>query len=133
MPAKNIVNTSGLSFGRFVAASGGAITVAPSGVRSRTGAVVLLNSPTSAATFGISQNGQGNDNKIYVLTLPPNGSVTLVSGANQMAVNNFISNPTGMPLPSGAQRVTVGATLQVGPNQAPGTYAGTFRVTLEYQ
>ena len=134
VPSKSIVNTSGLGFGRFVAASGGAVTVTPTGARTRTGAVLLLPSPADAATFGIVENGNGNDKKVYVLTLPPNGSVSLVSGANQMPVNNFTSNvPNGAPMPSNTQSVTVGATLQVGPNQAPGTYSGSFQVTLEYQ
>ena len=134
VPAKNIATTSNLGFGRFIATSGGAVTVTPTGARTRTGAVLLLPSPAGPATFLISKNGNGNDNKVYVLTLPPNGSVSLTSGANQMPVNNFTSNvPTGAPLPSNTQQANVGATLQVGPNQAPGTYSGSFQVTLEYQ
>lgn len=57
MPQKNFVNNAGLGFGRFVAAGGGAITVAPSGVRTRSGGVVLLASPAGAASYTISDNG----------------------------------------------------------------------------
>ena len=133
VPDKNISTTSDLAFGRFVAAGGGAVTVAPSGSRSRTGSVVLLASSATPARFAITSQNAGNDNKIYVITLPPNGSVSLVSGANSMALNNFVSNfAAGSPLPSGNQTVRVGATLQVAPSQPPATYSGSFNVTLEY-
>ncbi|MBC7453887.1 MAG: DUF4402 domain-containing protein [Massilia sp.] len=134
VPPKSIATASNLGFGRFAAAGGGAINVSPAGVRARTGSVVLLPSSVAAAAFTISGNGQGNDNKVYVLTLPANGSVTLAAGANRMAVNSFTSNlGAGAPLPTGTQSVTVGATLQVSPNQPPGAYSGNFNVTLEYQ
>lgn len=121
-----------MSFGRFAAAGGGSVTVGISGARSRSGAVVLLNSSASPARYTI--NGIGNDNRVYTLGLPPNGAVTLSSGASAMGVINFISNagPGGL-LPGSAQYISVGATLQVGPNQAPGNYSGTFHVTLDYQ
>ena len=134
VPDKNISTTSDLTFGRFAASGGGAVSVALSGTRTRTGAVVLLASSAGPARFAITSQNPGNDNKIYVLTLPPNGSVSLVSGPNSMALTNFVSNfPSGSPLPPGNQTVRVGATLQVAPNQPPGTYTGSFNVTLEYQ
>ena len=51
-----------------------------------------------------------------------------------MTVLSFQSsgNGTGM-LPSGAQAISVGATLQVAARQARGNYSGQFPVTLEYQ
>lgn len=134
VPAKNINNTGSLGFGRFVAAGGGTVNVALNGARTRSGGVVLLASSATAASFTVGDNNNGNDNKVYVLTLPPNGSVTMASGANRMAVNNFSSSFTaGSPLPNGMQTVTVGAVLQVAPNQAPGAYSGSFNVTLEFQ
>ncbi len=121
-----------MGFGRFVPATGGAIQVDVNGARTRTGGVVLLASSASAARYTISS--MGNDNRVYILTLPANGSVALTSGARSMALNNFVSNaPPGGLLPGGAQTITVGATLQVAPNQGPGNYAGAFQVTLEYQ
>jgi hypothetical protein len=131
-PPKSIANTAALSFGRFAAAGGGAVRVDQNGVRTRSGAVVLLFSSASAARYTIS--GIGNDHRAYILSLPPNGSVALTSGPHSMAVLDFAGNaPPGGLLPAGAQEVSVGATLQVAPNQAPGNYAGAFQVTLEYQ
>ena len=134
MPDKYLTNTASLGFGRFAASGGGAIGVNVNGARTRSGSVVLLASSTSPASFTISSKNPGNDNKIYVLTLPANGSVSLVSGSHSMAVNNFVSDyPAGSPLPAASQTVRVGAVLQVAPNQAPGSYTGSFNVTLEYQ
>jgi hypothetical protein len=130
MAGKNISTTSNLAFGRFVAAGGGNITVSTASARSRTGAVILLNSSATAAAFTIT----GNDNKVTILTLPADGAVSLVSGANRMALNNFASSlPGGGVLPPGTQSVTVGATLQVAPNQPRGNYSGTFQATIEFQ
>lgn len=132
VPSKHISTTGNLGFGRFVAAGGGAVSVSPTGVRGRSGSVVLLNSSASAASFSIIS--PHNDNKVYVLTLPANGSVSLSSGVNQMVLSSFVSSaPAGAPLPTATERITVGATLQVSPNQPPGAYSGTFNVTLEYQ
>lgn len=134
LAAKSIVTTGNLSFGRFAAAGGGSISIGVNGTRTRSGGVILLSSPASAARFALTENGQGHDNRIAILTLPPNGSVTLVSGADSMAVNDFVSNHAGNGLPGPAtETVSVGATLQVAPNQRPGNYSGSFQVTLEYQ
>lgn len=131
-PPKSIANTAALGFGRFAAAGGGAVRVEHNGVRTRSGAVVLLFSSAGPARYTIS--GIGNEHRVTILSLPQNGSVTLTSGPHSMAVTDFASNaPPGGLLPAGAQQVSVGAALQVAPNQAPGNYAGAFHVTLEYQ
>lgn len=130
MGARSISTSANMAFGRFVAGSGGAITLAPSGARSRSGGVILLTSSTSAAGFSVT----GSDNKVTVLSLPADGSVSLVSGANQMPLNGFASNlPPGGVLVGGSQNVTVGATLQVAPNQPAGNYSGTFQATINFQ
>lgn len=126
-----IVNTQPLAFGKFVAGSGGAVTVSPAGGRSASGGVVLVPSgPGAAAQFVVS----GDANLSYAISLPGNGVVSLVSGANSMAVNNFTSSPspTGVLGAGGAQTLSVGATLSVGGNQASGSYSGTFDVTVNY-
>ena len=132
MAAKNISMTANLLFGRFVAASGGTVSIGANASRSRSGGVILLASSTSAAAFAL--DGSGNSNKIAILTLPANGTVTLVSGANHMALNNFVTNfASGGVLPPAGTTATVGATLTVAPNQAPGNYSGAFHVTIDFQ
>ena len=126
-----ISHTQALAFGKFVAASGGTVVVSPGGVRSKTGGVVLVSSGAgTAAQFAVS----GDANLTYAISMPGNGVVSLVSGANSMAVNNFTSSPnlTGKLGAGGTQTLFVGATLSVGGNQATGSYSGVFDVTVNY-
>jgi hypothetical protein len=128
----NLVNNRGLDFGRFVAGSGGTVVVTPAGLRSRTGGVALLNSPSvGQASFTASR--AGGNKTATIITLPPNGNVRLTSGANSMAVGSFVSTPASTMSIQTAQTLAVGATLTVAPNQAPGNYSGTFTVTVNYQ
>ena len=125
----------GLDFGRFVAGSGGTVILAPTGLRSRTGGVVLLNSPTAGqAAFNVGKSGNGGGSKAVIITVPANGAIRLTSGANSMAVGTFVNSPgTLLSIPNGGTTLSVGATLTVAPNQAPGSYSGTFPMTVNYQ
>ena len=131
----NVSNTRPLTFGKFVAGSGGTITVDPAGTRSRSGGVYLLASgPGSSATFNASDSNPANANLSYIITLPDNNSVLLSNGSNTMAANNFVSNPSGTGmLTSGSQVISIGATLTVSPNQPPGNYSGNLSITVNYQ
>ncbi|MBQ5949398.1 DUF4402 domain-containing protein [Massilia sp. ST3] len=127
--------TRNLDFGRFVAGSGGTITISPTGVRSRTGGVILLNSPTaSQAGFNVGRNGNGGYNKGVIISMPSNGQIRLSNGSNSMAVSGFTSSPSNMAtLPPNGMALSIGATLTVAPNQAPGTYSGSFPLTVNFQ
>jgi hypothetical protein len=133
--ALNIVSTQGLTFGKFAAGTGGTVTISTNGARSRTGNVILLASDTgTAAAFTVSDTDPANATLTYVITLPANDTVTISSGGNSMAVNSFVSNPSGSGMLSGgSQSVTVGATLTVGANQPAGNYTGSFSVIVDYQ
>ena len=124
-----ISNTAGMEFGKFVAGSGGTVTVSPGGVRSASGSVVLVSSGAGAAAQLVVS---GDANLTYAISLPAAG--TLVNGANTMAVNTFTSSPspTGTLGAGGRQTLSVGATLNVGSNQATGSYSGAFDVTVNY-
>ena len=131
-----ITNTRSLDFGRVVAGSGGAVVISPTGVRSRTGAVVLLNSPAaSQANFSVARSSNGGGNKAVIISLPGNGEIRLSNGSSSMAVNGFVSSPsrTMFSVPAGGAPLAVGATLTVAPNQAPGAYSGSFPVIVNFQ
>jgi hypothetical protein len=131
---QTFTSTQSLVFGRFVAGSGGTITVSPFGLRSSSGGVTLLNSTVSAASFTNTDNAQKYASATVAITLPADGSVVLSSGANQMSLNKFTSNPSGLGVMSGGSfQFTVGATLTVGANQPKGSYTGTIPVTIAYQ
>jgi hypothetical protein len=128
----SIQNTQGLSFGSFVAGSGGTVTVSPSDTRSAGGGVMLMSlSAGAAARFTVS----GDALATYTIQLPGNNFVKLTGPGAEMAVNDFTSSPSGaggdLGL-TGSQTLTVGATLSVGSGQASGSYSGTFTVTVNY-
>lgn len=123
-------NIRGLDFGRFVAGSGGTVTLHADGRRTSTGGVILLNSlSTGQAEFNAAPGNTSSS-----ILLPPNGSTRLSSGAGSMALNDFTSKSTALPSsPAGGTTLSVGATLVVAPNQAPGNYSGSFSLIVNYQ
>lgn len=130
-----VSNTRSLDFGRFVAGSGGAVTVAPSGLRTSTGGVVLLNSPTSgAANFLVTTSDRQASSQAVIISLPADGSIRLSSGNNSMPVNTFVSSPSViLTLPAGGQPLAVGATMTVAPQQPSGNYSGLFPLIVNFQ
>jgi hypothetical protein len=130
--AISITAGTALNFGDVVPSGAvGTVTVDPTGLRTSTGGASLGNA-TGVAAGAFTVNGQGS--ATYAITLPANGVVTVTSGANSMAVNNFTSSPSGTGALSagGSQALTVGATLSVGAAQAAGSYTGTYQVTVAY-
>jgi hypothetical protein len=131
-----LTNTRGLDFGKFVARTGGTVVMSPAGVRSSTGAVILLNSPSAnSASFTVGASGGGKPLKTVSFSLPSDTAVRLTSGSNSMALTTFVSSPAaGVNNNLASVRtVTVGATLQVGANQAPGNYSGSFSLIANFQ
>jgi hypothetical protein len=130
-----ITKTADLEFGN-VAVSGttaGTVILSPAGSRTTTGGVTLpaTTGTVNAAAFNVT----GANNYTYTITLP--SSVTLQKAADEMTVNTFTSNPlanAGQLNGSGAQTVTVGATLNVAAAQPVGTYQSDndFQVTVNY-
>ena len=53
------------------------------------------------------------------------------TGSNSMLVDNMSHN-MGANVPADGAKIKVGGTLHVGANQEPGTYTGTYNVTLSY-
>jgi Domain of unknown function (DUF4402) len=132
-----IATTSGLVFGNLaVGATGGTVAVGANDAVTIAGASNTITQPAGnngsplAAVFAVT----GAANFTYAITLPANSSVTISSGGNSMAVNDFVSSPstTGTLSAGGTQTLKVGATLTVGNNQAAGSYTGTFDVTVAY-
>ena len=128
-----LTKTADMDFGDVIA--GGALgtvvlTAAASPSRSVTGGTELGNSGSvSSATFTVGGEGSST----YSITLPSE-DVTISSGANDMTVNTFTSDPSGTGvLTSGSQTLYVGATLNVAADQASSAnYTGSFDVTVAY-
>lgn len=137
-----IVNNSGLAFGKFIAGSGGTVVISAStGIRSATGGVSLMNSTNQPAHFTVScvvDGGPSSCDATSLYTVSSVADTTLTSGGNSMALTgitvysvNKNSNSTGQ-LSGGTDTLKAGATLTVGNNQPPGSYAGSFSVTVAY-
>jgi hypothetical protein len=128
-----ISKTVDMNFGNIaVNAVAGTVVLSPTGVRTKTGGVTLpiINGTISAASFTVT----GLGSYTYTITLPSTPLI-ISSGANNMTVTSFTSLPSGTgTLSGGSQALTVGATLNVGANQAAGTYtsASPFTVTVNY-
>jgi len=132
--AQSIINTTSLSFGAFVAGSGGTVVVNANGSRSKAGGVLLVSQGASAAAAQFTVSGSADAS--YSITLADDDTVTLSDGnSHTMAVNGFVSSPSGSGTLSGGgtQLLSVGATLSVGNGQSPGSYSGSFSVTVEYE
>jgi hypothetical protein len=129
-----ITKTVDLDFGNVAAgASAGTLELAPDGTRTAGGGVTLpaIVGNVTPATFDVT----GDGSLTYAITLPASVLLTQVSGTETMTADNFTSMPSGTgALLAGLQVLTVGATLNVNANQAPGTYvSGTpFTVTVNY-
>jgi hypothetical protein len=130
-----ISKTVDMNFGNAaVTSSLGTVVLVPAGTRSATGGVTLpLGTPgtITAASFAVT----GQANFTYSITLP-GSATTLTSGGNTMTCDTWSSSPsaTGLLDGTGAQTLTVGATLHVAGSQPAGTYlSGTpFTVTVNY-
>lgn len=126
-----MTNSSGLVFGD-ISASGvaGTVVLTPAGSREVTGGASINSTVASGpAVFDIV----AEPNSTYAITLP--GVVVLNNtGGGNMVVDNFASFPGSIGLTDGGgeQDLFVGATLNVGSNQAFGSYTGTMSVTIGY-
>ena len=129
-----------LSFGDIIPSNAaGTVTLAPDGSRSRTGGVTLAGNGGEPARFA----GLGSFNRQVNISLGSN-TIWLTGPGVRMRARTFEigSTPTALlstsptrfriTSPLGNYNFPVGATLEVGANQAPGDYSGTFTVTLNY-
>src|SRR5450759_3335754 len=134
-PITVTVNLSqNLSFGAFYHGNaGGSVIIYPTGSRSSTGDVVLLNLGYSFST-GLYDVVANRGTLVSII----NGPDVLLSGSNGGSLTLKIgdSNPSGpfiiTTTPPAATQVRIGGTLIVGNPLAnpPGNYSGTFDVTF---
>ena len=127
-----LTKVSDMNFGT-IAVTGTAGTVVLGTDNSRTAVGPALVPPAAGVAASFTVSGQAS--RTYTITLPANGTVSLISGANTMAANTFVHNAGANPTLSGAGAAafTVGATLSVAANQAAGSYtSANFPVTINY-
>ena len=129
-----------LDFGSLIpGTTAGTVTMDPTGTRTATNGIVLVGGGQSPATF----SGQGTFNQRVDISLGAN-SILITGPGAPMRVRTFVigSTPTAVlttaPLrfriaaANGIFTFPIGATLEVGANQAPGKYTGNWSITLNY-
>lgn len=123
-----LVHTAGTSinFGRFTVGSAGTVTVPNTGVASTTGGVSFVTGSTTGLDRFVAF---GDPNRLIGIT---SSSGTVTSGANSMAFTTVPMLPAGFIPAAGSGFFTVGATLTASANQAPGSYSGSYIVTVTY-
>lgn len=128
----SLTKNTDLNFGSMVSGpSAGTVTVSITGAVSSTGGVTLVPATTAPAEFTLS-NGPTGGAHIYLIQVP--SSVTITSGANSMVVNNFDNTAPNLGIinNSTSRTIFVGATLNVGANQASGLYTGTYLMMVSF-
>jgi len=131
-----MVKNVDMNFGNIAVSvtSGGTVTLVPSGTRTTGGAGGVTLPATAGTVAAASFTVSGNASYTYAISLP--SAVTINSGTHSMTVSGFSSTPasTGTLGTGGTQNVTVGAVLNVGAGQSPGTYTNSsgVPVTVNY-
>ncbi len=126
-----------MHFGAFTqGAIGGSIVISPTGMRTATGDVVLLNMGVSFLEAIFEIEGIVGSNVSIVngpnatLTGSNGGTMSMSIGAATPG-SSFINNVA----PPGRTPVHIGGTLYVGApaSNPPGTYSGTFYITFNQE
>lgn len=123
-----------LHFGGITAPLAGTVVVSTGGVRTSTGGVILVGAGGAAGTFSMSTapyNCAGRN--LVIVTAGPIATLTHASLPATMTVDNFTTNPVPGGVFDPTVPLTVGATLNVGASQAPGSYSGAYLVTVTFQ
>jgi spore coat protein U-like protein len=128
----SVLKQADLDFGELVVASAGTAVVNPvTGTLTTTGTITKIGTTAHPATF----TATGSKNSVVNIRLPAAAiTLTRVGGGGTMTVSNWtLDGKSNRKIPlNSAFNFNVGATLNVGTNQADGTYAGTFTITVQY-
>jgi hypothetical protein len=130
----SITRSQDLRFGAFSKSGSGTITVSNSGMRTATGAIVLMNL------------GQVYYPAIFEIEAPVGTIITILNGPDATLTGSnggtltLTLGPCSPASPftttvasPGTTSVAIGGTLAVGASNVPGTYSGTFSVIVNYQ
>jgi hypothetical protein len=128
----SIIKRADLDFGTLVVSGAGTAVIDPvANSETVTGPIV----PAGAAAHAAKFTATGSRNAVALIRLPKNPiNVTRVGGTETMTVTKWTqdgANNRRIPA-TDTFDFWVGATLNVGANQAEGTYTGTFTVTVQY-
>jgi len=128
----SLVNVTDLDFGTMLSgATAGTVTINPfTDARTMTGGVTGIGSGGSAAHFVTF----GGPLQFIFITRGPLPVLIRDGGSETMNVSGLTLDGATFRFLSaaGVVNLNVGGTLQVGANQVPGTYRGTYDITVTY-
>ncbi len=128
----SLLNLSDLEFGTMLSGptAGTATVNATTGARTTTGGVTGVNNDSSAAQFLTF----GGPLQFIFVTRGPLPVLVRDGGSETMNVSGLTLNGPVFRFLNGAGLLDlrVGGQLNVGANQEPGTYRGTFDITVTY-
>ncbi len=109
-------------------AAGDTVTLDTADSVSSTGTSTFSGTPASA---DFSATGNANS----AVTISFSTGDTLTGPGTAMGLGNFTNSAGGSPAFDGTGNLafSVGADLTVGASQTPGTYTGTYTLTVDYQ
>lgn len=131
-----LIKVQDLNFGSFIPFNnGGTVTISTQGVRSASGSIALISSgpQPSHAVFTFTASGRKRFRANYTV------SPTVLTGPGGATMSVTFSPLSPLPpydIRNGETlTINLGATLNVGNINAnpPGTYNGSFTLTLNYQ
>lgn len=138
------IKVEDLNFGVILSGgTSGTVVVTPAGARTATGGVTLVGNSHHPAEFA-GRRPAGSNPRVRIsvaansiqLTGPGAPMTVRLFRGNTNPGTPFSTNPRNFrvtPTVAGAFELRVGATLDVNANQAPGTYTGTWSLTLDFQ
>jgi len=128
----SLVNVTDLEFGTMLSgATAGTATINPfTDARTTTGGVTGVSNDSSAAHFVTF----GGPLQFIFVTRGPLPVLIRDGGSETMNVSGLTLDGATFRFlnAAGVVDLRVGGTLQVGANQEPGTYRGTFEITVTY-
>lgn len=140
----SFISTDDLSFGQIIPSNvAGEVRMTSDGNRTATNGIILVGGSQQPGGFA----GQGSFFQIVEIFLGSE-DIQITGPGAAMRVKDFSilssatangvilnTNPRRFRITSGTGIFAfgIGATLEVGANQTPGTYSGTWDITLNYQ
>ncbi|MFM7531307.1 MAG: DUF4402 domain-containing protein [Rubrivivax sp.] len=130
-PFDSLTPLSPLGFGTVAVLGAGSVTIHPLGGRTAVGAVYLVSPDFGSPAQLLVRSTQPN--LVFSVSLPEQFTVSALRGGDSMRVTALTAQPalknTG---PGSALTVTIGGTLTFTRSPLPGTYQGSFPVTVAY-
>lgn len=129
-PPLSIAEITPLQFGNIILGhkSSDSVTMGHNGNMSSTANLALFNGSRSAGQFMITGE------PFSTVSIQFNDFSDLVSSGNTMKLRGF-TTPDRHPTldENGTINISIGARIIINPNQATGTYQGSYPITVSYQ